>query len=326
MGNTKDGIWKWDLAWRRSMFEWEADNAKELNVMIKDTRISPGIPNKWLWTHNKDGQYSTKSAYSLLIKDHGGSSGASTFKRVWNPILPNKILAFNWQVLLDRIPTKLNLLKRGCAKWWEDSKCVMCEAEEEDSDHLFLKCRLVKWLWKACAAWWGINVRLDNNCWDTFEKLGEGNKDSRIREGWDCIWNAMVWSMWLARNQKIFQQSEQKKEKLLELIQLRAFLWIKARKPDSALLLLLPTLNKKTQADPHLPLEKKGISGSALLYPSVGCSSLLGVSSSKFLIAAGLPPNCSSSFAGILVLLWLRALGLSLRYYGFEVLWYQIVA
>ncbi|GKV11959.1 hypothetical protein SLEP1_g23168 [Rubroshorea leprosula] len=145
MGNTKDGMWKWDLAWRRSLFEWEADRAEELNVMIKDTRISPGSPDKWLWTHNNDG-------------------------------------------------------------------------------------KLVKWLWKACAAWWGINVRLESNCWDTFKKLGEGNKDSRIREGWDCIWNALVWSVWLARNQKIFQQSEQKKEKILELIQLRAFLWIKARK------------------------------------------------------------------------------------------------
>ncbi|GKV33858.1 hypothetical protein SLEP1_g42308 [Rubroshorea leprosula] len=230
MGNTKDGMWKWDLAWRRSLFEWEADSAEELNVMIKDTRISPGSPDKWLWTHNNDGNYSTKSAYSMLIKDHDGLNAASTFKRVWNPILPNKITAFNWQVLLNRIPTKLNLLKRGCAKGWEDSKCVMCEAEEEDSDHLLLKCSLVKWLWKACAAWWGINVRLENNCWDTFKKLGEGNKDSRIREGWDCIWNALVWSVWLARNQKIFQQSEQKKEKILELIQLRAFLWIKARK------------------------------------------------------------------------------------------------
>ncbi|GKV05284.1 hypothetical protein SLEP1_g17314 [Rubroshorea leprosula] len=196
MGNTKDGMWKWDLAWRRSLFEWEADSAEELNVMIKDTRISPGSPDKWLWTHNNDGKYSTKSAYSMLIKDHDGLNEASTFKRVWNPILPNKIAAFNWQVLLNRIPTKLNLLKRGCAKgWakgWEDSKCVMCEAEGEDSDHLFLKCRLVKWLWKACAAWWGINVRLENNCWDTFKKLGERNKDSRIKEGWDCIWNALL--------------------------------------------------------------------------------------------------------------------------------------
>ncbi|GKV33856.1 hypothetical protein SLEP1_g42305 [Rubroshorea leprosula] len=230
MGNTKDGMWKWDLAWRRSLFEWEVDSAEELNVMIKDTRISLGSPDKWLWTHNNDGKYSTKSTYSMLIKDHDGLNGASTFKRVWNPILPNKIAAFNWQVLLNRIPTKLNLLKRGCAKGWEDSKCVMCEVEGEDSDHLFLTCRMVKWLWKACAAWWGINVRLENNCWDTFKKLGEGNKDSRIKEGWDCIWNALVWSMWLARNQKIFQQSEQKKEKILELIQLRAFLWVKARK------------------------------------------------------------------------------------------------
>ncbi|GKU96282.1 hypothetical protein SLEP1_g9530 [Rubroshorea leprosula] len=153
MGNTEDEMWKWDLAWRKILFEWEADSAEELNVMITDTRISPGSPDKWLWTHNNDGKYSTKSTYSMLIKDHDGLNGASTFKRVWNPILPNKIAAFNWQVLFNRIPTKLNLLKRGCAKGWEDNKCVMCEAVEEDSDHLFLKCRLVKWLWKAYAAW-----------------------------------------------------------------------------------------------------------------------------------------------------------------------------
>ncbi|GKV19680.1 hypothetical protein SLEP1_g29906 [Rubroshorea leprosula] len=76
--------------------------------------------------------------------------------------------------------------------------------EVEDSNHLFLKCKLTKWLWKACRKWWGIAVTLENDCWKSFEQFGEWAKESRVKGGWDCIWNIVVWSIWLARNQTIF--------------------------------------------------------------------------------------------------------------------------
>ncbi|GKV18795.1 hypothetical protein SLEP1_g29131 [Rubroshorea leprosula] len=164
MGNASNGSWKWNLKWRRNLYEWEAAEAMELQKMIEDEKISEGDPDKWEWTHDKRGQYSTKTAYSLLSLEQGEVNEAKTFKRIWNPSLPSKISAFNWQLLLDRIPTKANLLRRGVIKDATEAKCALCNEEEEDSTHLFLNCKIARWVWMACSKWWGTNITVNRDC------------------------------------------------------------------------------------------------------------------------------------------------------------------
>ncbi|GKV48452.1 hypothetical protein SLEP1_g55265 [Rubroshorea leprosula] len=230
MGRALNGTWRWNLTWRRTLHQWEEETAKELQNMIEKLRISPGSADNWKWIHSPDGEYSTATAYALLTKQRREEEEAELHKRIWNPSIPSKVAAFNWKVLLDRIPTKLNLLKRGVIKEEEERKCVLCEEEEEDSSHLFLKCKIVKWLWRACANWWGIKVELQNECKKTFQLFGVWTKKSHKREGWDCIWSAVIWLVWMARNKKIFDNVEVNLIKLFELIQLRSFTWIKVRK------------------------------------------------------------------------------------------------
>ncbi|GKV27665.1 hypothetical protein SLEP1_g36804 [Rubroshorea leprosula] len=189
MGNIRSGSWEWKLTWRRNLFEWEAGEVVELERMIEGVKVIQGQPDKWEWIHDKEGHYSTKSAYHILATDQSRPCGPTIFKRVWNPSLPTKVSAFNWQLMLDRIPTKVNLLKRGIIKDMEESKCVVCEEQDEVSAHLFLRCRLSRGLWEACAKWWGAEAKLDIDYLKTFEKFGEWSKGTRTRQGWDCIWS-----------------------------------------------------------------------------------------------------------------------------------------
>ncbi|GKV29753.1 hypothetical protein SLEP1_g38652 [Rubroshorea leprosula] len=208
MGNEEDGTWRWNLEWRRALFDWEREEATELQRKIDSMRIYKDIPDTWKWEHSKEGIYSTQTAYKLLTNELSGLDAAPIHKRVWNPIIPSKISAFNWQLLQDRIPTKSNLQRRGITTELEDGICALCEEEAEDSNHLFLRCKVAKWLWKACGKWWGISVNLENDCWKSFELFGVWAKETRVKEGWDCIWNVVVWTIWLARNQKIFRDSD----------------------------------------------------------------------------------------------------------------------
>ncbi|GLT48512.1 hypothetical protein SLA2020_221330 [Shorea laevis] len=196
--------------------------------MLEGVKMSHANPDRWEWIQSKDGLYSTKEAYSLLTKEQHEARAGTTFQRIWNTMLPSKIAAFNWQLLLDRIPTKLNLVKRGIIKNLEEGVCNMC-GEEEDAAHLFLKCKVARRLWGECAKWWGINVSLENDCWKTFESFGTQIKDPRVRQGWDCIWNTLIWSVWLARNKEVFQDTVTNAGKLFEIIQLRSYFWIKTR-------------------------------------------------------------------------------------------------
>ncbi|GKV23015.1 hypothetical protein SLEP1_g32805 [Rubroshorea leprosula] len=230
MGTMCNGTWKWILTWRRKLLEREEEGATELNTLIEGVKISPGRPDEWEWIHSKDSRYSTKTAYSLLTKVSRCPNQEKVFRRIWNPNLPNKISAFNWQLLLNRLPTKSNLLKRGLGVIMGDGNCNLCQEEEEDATHLFLKCKNVRWIWKECARWWGINIETQEDCWKTFEQLGAWTRNMRIIKGWDCTWSAIVWSIWLMWNQRIFQNHEMNSGKLFELVQIRSFLWIKAKK------------------------------------------------------------------------------------------------
>ncbi|GKV27604.1 hypothetical protein SLEP1_g36760 [Rubroshorea leprosula] len=129
MGSMCNGTWKWNLTWRRKLFEWEEEAAKELSTMIEGVKIYPGRPDEWEWILSKDSRYSSKTAYSLLTKVPRCLTQEKVFRRVWNPILPTKISAFNWRLMLNRLPTKSNLLKRGFSVIMGDGNCSLCQEE-----------------------------------------------------------------------------------------------------------------------------------------------------------------------------------------------------
>ncbi|GKV43650.1 hypothetical protein SLEP1_g50914 [Rubroshorea leprosula] len=128
MGNTQSGSWKWNLSWRRILFQWEEDEAKELYKMIEEVKIYPRCPDEWEWRHSEDGLYSTSIAYAILRKEERGPVETKFFKR------------------------------RGVIKDMGYGKCTLCEVEDENTNHLFLNCNVVKWIWVACANWWGITI------------------------------------------------------------------------------------------------------------------------------------------------------------------------
>ncbi|GKV16062.1 hypothetical protein SLEP1_g26767 [Rubroshorea leprosula] len=171
----------------RNLYEWEVDDVVELQKRIENVKIAEGDLDRWEWTHDKGGQYSTKSAYSLLTRERVELNEEKIYKRIWNPILPSKISAFNWQLLLDKIPTKANLLRRGIIKEVTETKCALCNDEEEDATHLFLNCKIARWTWKACSKWWGSKMMVNRDCWNTFQLLGRNTKGAKIREGMDSI-------------------------------------------------------------------------------------------------------------------------------------------
>ncbi|GKU90554.1 hypothetical protein SLEP1_g4537 [Rubroshorea leprosula] len=193
IGNKEDGTWRWNLEWRRALFDWEREEAAELQRKIVSMQLYKDIPDTWKWEHSKEGNYSTKTAYKLLTNELNGLDAAPIHKRVWNPIIPSKISAFNWQLLQDRIPTKSNLQRRGIITDLEDGIYALCEEEIDDSNHLFLKCKVAKWLWKACGKLWGISVNLENDCWKSFEQFGKSKDILRLRRQQNLVIQIVIY-------------------------------------------------------------------------------------------------------------------------------------
>ncbi|GKV37516.1 hypothetical protein SLEP1_g45542 [Rubroshorea leprosula] len=70
-GGWLNGTWIWHLEWRRGLHSWEEQEVSELMKMINDITITRGKEDIWEWSHSKDGDYSSKSAYQALTREHG---------------------------------------------------------------------------------------------------------------------------------------------------------------------------------------------------------------------------------------------------------------
>ncbi|GAU47483.1 hypothetical protein TSUD_265550 [Trifolium subterraneum] len=129
LGSVSDGLWQWELEWRRVRFQWEEEQYREFVVII-----APFVPvdnrDSWLWFGDGINGFTVKSTYLTLENLVTNTRNLEpveefVFKRLWKCATPSKVRAFAWQLLLDRIPTKDNLVKRRMIHG-DQLNCVLC--------------------------------------------------------------------------------------------------------------------------------------------------------------------------------------------------------
>jgi len=103
-------------------------------VVNRNSRVDR--ENRWSWTNSSDGRYSVKSAYALLSKsllssDAPNGEVLQAVSWVWKSRAPSKVVVFSWQLILYRIPTRLNLSHRGVPIPSGGLGCVLCDAQPE---------------------------------------------------------------------------------------------------------------------------------------------------------------------------------------------------
>ncbi|GKV11964.1 hypothetical protein SLEP1_g23173 [Rubroshorea leprosula] len=174
---------------------------------LDSVKLQQGVKDNWDWIHTKDGAYTAKSGYQHLASLQN-SNHRHEFSRVWNSYIPTKICGFVWQLLLNKIPTKANLFKRGVISQTQELICCFCNEHVEDRDHLFLKCRIVDEIWNKCFKWWNLQKTNFENCWEAFVKHAESPPHAKRKKGWEAIWFSVTWTVWLTRNRKLFQKEE----------------------------------------------------------------------------------------------------------------------
>jgi hypothetical protein len=117
MGSWVDGVWRWDLRWRRAFFAWEETLLDELLMLL--TRVNlKDEEDRWHWRSGRGEGFSVKSTYvyldNLLLPNIPKYPvEAFAFKFIWKCGVPSKVSALAWQLILNRIPTRDNLRRRG---------------------------------------------------------------------------------------------------------------------------------------------------------------------------------------------------------------------
>jgi hypothetical protein len=149
---------------------------------------------------------------------------------LWKSFAPSKIIVFSWQLLLHRLPTTVNLAKRGVVGGGIDSHCVLCPMELENKSQLFGSCAFASALWGKVFNWFGWNGLVSRDPIHIFVKLNVGRGNGMRLQGLLAVWHAVVWAIWKTRNELIFNVKAPVLEDVFQGIILCSWKWLCERK------------------------------------------------------------------------------------------------
>lgn len=143
----------WDRELIRDIF-WEEDVKHILAIPIKH-----GREDTFAWHFDDKGLFSVKSAYHVLEDEKareqkrqvGQSSSSSAgecgvrWQQLWKLACPPKLKLFLWRLGHDSLPLRMNIKRRAMDI---DTRCAVCCRLDEDGGDCFLKCKMVKKVWR----------------------------------------------------------------------------------------------------------------------------------------------------------------------------------
>ncbi|XVE56525.1 hypothetical protein DITRI_Ditri04bG0017700 [Diplodiscus trichospermus] len=130
----------------------------------------------------------------------------------------------------SRVAVRSNLAKRVIIQWTA-ALCAFCQSEAETCEHHFLHCEFSWQLWSHWINMWGISWSIPKTfsllllAW--FEALPTAVCDKL----WKMAFFAIVWTIWLARNEVVFNGLKCQIEQVIDLSRLRLAHWVKAKWP-----------------------------------------------------------------------------------------------
>ncbi|XP_027337183.1 uncharacterized protein LOC113850857 [Abrus precatorius] len=127
-GRFVEGVWMWNFQWRRQIIFSKRGN---------DSQIDRA---HW-WSFAND---------MVLALRH-----------MWKALVPKKASVFSWQLLLQTLPIRKELVNRGMLLINES--CALCNHDDEEMKHLFLHCSI------SSSIWWEKEVEVCSNYLDSHD-------------------------------------------------------------------------------------------------------------------------------------------------------------
>jgi len=130
-------------------------------------------------------EYTVKSGYSILnCEDLMQIS--ETFQVLWSLKVVPSALVCAWRLLLDRLPTRSNLARRGVQL--ESVQCPLCQEHVETAKHLFNTCSVARQVWDMCDRWVGNVVVRHESTFVNFQSYCLLSQRKGVNRVWKGMW------------------------------------------------------------------------------------------------------------------------------------------
>lgn len=157
-----------------------------------------------VWHFHPSGEFTVKTGYHLAqYIDEEGSNGllcglAKVLKKVWNSRIPPRIKIHIWRLLFDALPTRVNLFIRRII---HNQLCSLCQNHNGDIPHLFWYCSFAQKVWKSSGLWFLLSDFKRGDVGDLFQWIFDNGSSEEFV--------MICWSIWIARNDQMFQGKKQ---------------------------------------------------------------------------------------------------------------------
>lgn len=160
---------------------------------------SSPLEDESAWTLEKNCSFSVRSFYNFLVDGGMRSPLSSSF---WKVDCPSKVTLFCWLASDNKILTLSNLAKKRCNFHNATDTCVLCYNDSETVDHLLIHCNFASRIWAFYASY--LNLQSFPISLEYFWSSWIPSLDLRLRSPWDLLSRAIFWTIWLERNNRIF--------------------------------------------------------------------------------------------------------------------------
>jgi hypothetical protein len=202
---------------------------QDLRALLSQVNLTVGS-DFWRWKADPEGVFSVSSAYSLLFSEASGEVDLvgmvnPVFARIWSSLAPSKLIAFSWQLLHNRIPTKDNLASRGILRGDVPGSCVVCSGSLESATHLFIHCDFAFSIWLGIFRWLVVSFVMPATLSTMFKYFVGLARSKKSRKGFMLVWHTMLWQIWRSRNDVIFSNKVFIAADCVEEIKLLTWKW-----------------------------------------------------------------------------------------------------
>ena len=155
---SRVGLNDWSLVLRRDpRGSVELVQFNDLKNFIRNTILSDQR-DIWQWSLDGSSGFSVASIRSLVDSRLLVTCNEATR---WNRLLPIKVNVFLWRLKLNKLPSRVNLDRRGIDVI--SLICPSCQGDIETVNHTFFNCSLAKDLWSLFAKWWDLDIPICGN-------------------------------------------------------------------------------------------------------------------------------------------------------------------
>nr|GEV84740.1 cysteine-rich receptor-like protein kinase [Tanacetum cinerariifolium] len=137
-----------------------------------------------------------------------------TYATRWLKKVPAKVKIFIWRMLVNKLPTRMNLITRGINV--QSNQCGIGDTWDEMINHLILHCDLARDMWALVRRWWSLDFPFVLTIRELMLWVDDTRLHTLAKKVLHPVVETTALSIWNFRNQNVFHEGKPKKALLFD--------------------------------------------------------------------------------------------------------------